>query len=78
MRLVYTENMHGLALPAGHKFPIRKYRLLRERLTGLLELVPAPLAEIQLISETHDSAYVEAFLNGTLNMRRIGFPPASR
>lgn len=76
-RLFYTDQ-HIIALPPGHKFPIEKYRLLREALTadGLL-LEPAPLADRMTIELVHDPAYVEAFLSGTLDaaaIRRIGFP----
>lgn len=66
-------------LPPGHRFPMSKYRLLRERLTpsGLFDLAPAPLATAETITIAHDEAYVSDFLNGTLSaaaMRRIGFP----
>ena len=77
-RLFYTDQ-HILPLPPGHKFPIQKYRLLRETLErdGGFVLEPAPLADRETIELVHDSAYVDAFLNGTLDssaMRRIGFP----
>jgi acetoin utilization deacetylase AcuC-like enzyme len=77
-RLFYTDN-HILPLPVGHKFPIQKYRLLREALEaeGIFALEPAPFAERAVIELVHDPAYVEAFLGGTLDasaMRRIGFP----
>ena len=77
-RLFYTDQ-HILPLPPGHKFPIQKYRLLRETLErdGGFVLEPAPPADRETIELVHDSAYVDAFLNGTLDssaMRRIGFP----
>ena len=66
-------------LPTGHRFPMSKYRLLRERLTtsGLFTLEPAPLASAQTIEIAHQPAYVRDFLTGSLSldaMRRIGFP----
>lgn len=56
-----------------------KYRLLRELLgaDGLYRFEEAPLASPETIALAHDRAYIEAFLDGTLDpqvMRRIGFP----
>lgn len=78
MKLYYTDH-HEIPLPAGHKFPIRKYRMLRERLSEDPQLTfePAPLAPAGVISLIHDFTYVRAFLDGTLEpaaIRRIGFP----
>jgi acetoin utilization deacetylase AcuC-like enzyme len=78
MRLWYCDH-HEIPLPPGHKFPMRKYALLR----GLLEadprfsLEPAPAADPDVIRLAHDSEYVSLFLSGRLPaaaMRRIGFP----
>ena len=77
-RLFYTDH-HVLPLPPGHRFPIEKYRMLREELARhdefLLEM--APLADREVIELVHEKAYVDGFLAGTLGeaaMRRIGFP----
>ena len=77
-RLFYTDH-YSIALPAGHKFPTAKYRLLRAMLEadGRFEFEPAPLASAETIELVHDPAYVRSFLSGTLDaaaMRRIGFP----
>jgi acetoin utilization deacetylase AcuC-like enzyme len=77
-RLYYCDE-YEIPLPLGHKFPIRKYRLLRESLSrdGSFEFVPAPLADPEVIALTHDPDYVRRFLIGTLDpsiVRRIGFP----
>jgi acetoin utilization deacetylase AcuC-like enzyme len=77
-RLYYCDH-HEIPLPPGHKFPMRKYRLLRELLAadGFFTLAPAPLAERETVSLAHDPAYVNAFIEGRLDarvMRRIGFP----
>jgi acetoin utilization deacetylase AcuC-like enzyme len=77
-RLFYTDQ-HVIPLPPGHKFPIEKYRLLRETLArdGTFLLEPAPLADRATIELVHDPSYVQAFLDGTLDaaaIRRIGFP----
>lgn len=78
MRLFYCDQFE-IPLPEGHKFPMSKYRLLRERLAadGFWQLQPAQPAPVATIRLAHDGAYVDGFLNGTLPanvMRRIGFP----
>ena len=76
--LFYTDH-HQFPLPEGHKFPLPKYRLVRELLeaTGQFDLRPAPLADVAPIERIHDANYVRDFVEGTLSasaMRRIGFP----
>jgi acetoin utilization deacetylase AcuC-like enzyme len=71
-----------LPLPEHHRFPMAKYRLLRERLVdeGIVSAtdlqVPDPISwdDLRLV---HDAAYVDAVAAGTLPadaQRRIGFP----
>jgi len=71
-----------LPLPERHRFPMAKYRLLRERLVeegvlGAADLaVPEPASwdDLRLV---HDAAYVDAVASGALSaeaQRRIGFP----
>jgi acetoin utilization deacetylase AcuC-like enzyme len=78
MRLYYCDH-YEIPLPAGHRFPMSKYALLR----GLLEtdarftLECALPADAAIIKLAHDPEYVEQFISGTLPnaaMRRIGFP----
>lgn len=76
--LFYTDHLM-LPLPAQHKFPIQKYRLLREQLEpdGCFLFEPAPFADVETIELVHEREYVEAFLNRTLGeaaIRKIGFP----
>ncbi len=78
MRLFYCDH-HEIPLPPGHKFPMRKYALLRQTLCadGQFQLEPAQPADPAVIKLAHDPAYVDQFLSGTLPaavMRRIGFP----
>lgn len=80
---VFPCDRHPLPLPAGHRFPIEKYRLLRERLEAAAA-AGAPLAFVEPHAATdeeilrvHDRAYVGRVLAGTLSaaeVRRIGFP----
>ena len=78
LRLFYCDQ-YTIPLPAGHKFPATKYRLLRELLAGegLFQFEAAPLADLETIALAHDPEYVRRFLAGALDplaMRRIGFP----
>jgi acetoin utilization deacetylase AcuC-like enzyme len=77
-RLYYCDH-YEIPLPPGHKFPMRKYRLLRETLTadGLFEFSEAPQADFETITLVHDAKYVSGFLSGDIDpaiIRRIGFP----
>lgn len=71
-----------IPLPAGHRFPRGKYRLLRAALDrdGVLdraEVLPSPSASTQDIERAHAPEYVAAVDDGTLDaatQRRIGFP----
>jgi len=67
-------------LPAGHRFPMQKYRLLRERVAATLPEVvlrEAPGAALADLLRVHTSSYVEAVRTGSLSpaaQREIGFP----
>ena len=68
-----------LPLPPGHRFPMSKYRLLREQLAGLsgLLLCQAQEASDGELALAHTPAYLSAVCNGTLSaalQREIGFP----
>lgn len=79
MRLVYTENLHNLPLPPGHRFPIGKYDRIHAALDHdfpwAMQLgAPATVDDVLLV---HDRAYVDAVREGTLPpvaVRRLGFP----
>jgi len=78
LRLFYCDH-YDMGLPPDHRFPARKYRLLRDALSGdrRFEILPAPLASPEEICEAHDAEYVRQFLHGELPpaaVRRIGFP----
>ncbi len=81
MKAFYSDTF-VLPLPEHHRFPMSKYRRLRERLVedGVLAaddlIVPDAIAwdDLRLV---HDAAYVQAVESGTLSadmQRRIGFP----
>jgi acetoin utilization deacetylase AcuC-like enzyme len=69
-----------LPLPAGHSFPMSKYRLLRQACESSLpavELTPAPPASDGELALAHDPAWIAAVTEGSLSpaqQREIGFP----
>lgn len=69
-----------LPLPAGHRFPMQKYALLRQALEidfPQIIFLPAPLATTAQLQLVHSAEYVNAIDNGTVAptlMREIGFP----
>lgn len=78
MRAFYSDQF-VLALPPGHRFPMSKYRLLRERLDDMadLELLQAPEASDGELALAHTPAYLGAVIDGSLPpalQREIGFP----
>ncbi|MEJ2204432.1 MAG: histone deacetylase [Gemmatimonadota bacterium] len=76
---VFHCDQFALPLPEGHRFPLEKYRLLRERVTAwnLASLrVPEAASDRELVG-AHDPAYVERVVSGSLTreeIRRLGFP----
>jgi len=81
MKAFYSDTF-VLPLPEHHRFPMAKYRLLRERLVAEEILTAADLEIPESISWddlrlVHDAGYVDAVGAGTLSadaQRRIGFP----
>jgi acetoin utilization deacetylase AcuC-like enzyme len=76
----YYADHFVLPLPDGHRFPMRKYSRLRERivveLPGVRLAVPAAASDEELL-RAHDARYVARVADGTLTaaeIRRIGFP----
>lgn len=81
MHLFHCDHF-ALPLPQGHRFPMAKYALLRDRVVkagldrnGNLR-VPAPATDEEL-ETVHDAVYVHRVASGSLSaqeIRRIGFP----
>jgi acetoin utilization deacetylase AcuC-like enzyme len=67
-------------LPAGHRFPMGKYEILRQRLAAELPQLQLQLADPASDGElalVHTPAYVQAVVRGELSasaQREIGFP----
>jgi acetoin utilization deacetylase AcuC-like enzyme len=69
-------------LPPGHRFPMEKFRLLRDHLvdSGLTTdeaLLRPELCPIDVLALAHDRAYVERYCSGDMSreeLRRLGLP----
>ena len=78
--LAFTSDHFVLPLPPGHRFPMSKYALLRERVAQTLpaiRLAEAPQASEGELALAHEPVYIQAVLEGLLSpaqQREIGFP----
>lgn len=78
----WSSARYVIPLPEGHRFPIAKYALLRERVLAEGLVAPERMHEparvaIDDLLLAHEPAYVRALVEGTLDdaaMRRIGLP----
>jgi acetoin utilization deacetylase AcuC-like enzyme len=79
MQAFYSDRF-VLPLPAGHRFPMPKYRLLRDRLAAEapgIRLQPAPPASDGELALAHTPTYIAQVADGLLStaqQREIGFP----
>ncbi|HWE25873.1 MAG TPA: histone deacetylase [Myxococcales bacterium] len=81
MRVFHCDG-YAVPLPPGHRFPMPKYRLLRERLLGegtlrAHDLVASQPVALDALLLAHDRDYVESVVSGELGedaVRRLGFP----
>lgn len=77
---VFYATQFVLPLPAGHRFPMGKYQLLRDQLAlhePGVRLMQAPPASDGELALAHAPAYIRAISDGTVApqvMREIGFP----
>ena len=79
LQAFYADNF-VLPLPDGHRFPMAKYRLLRDRVVQELrgvQMAQAPAASDGELALVHTPDYIAAVTHGTLAaaaQREIGFP----
>ncbi|MFM2210161.1 MAG: hypothetical protein RIQ96_1804 [Pseudomonadota bacterium] len=77
---VFYATQFVLPLPVGHRFPMQKYQLLRDRLAHELPAVRLQQAEPAsdgVLALAHTPQYIAAIRDGTAEaavMREIGFP----
>src|SRR5436190_9681906 len=80
--LVFCCDQYTFALPQGHRFPLERFALLRERVISesivrLEDLRSPDAATFEQLCLAHDAEYVERIFAGQLppaQMKRIGFP----
>ena len=85
MKVFYSDHF-VLPLPEGHRFPMTKYSLLRERVEASKICGPGELREPETVTDgevlrAHDPGYLDRVVSGTLTqkeVRRIGFPWSER
>ena len=78
----WTSARYTIPLPAGHRFPIEKYALLRDAVVASDLVSPSALhepdrASVDALLLVHTPRYVDAVVDGTLSdaeQRRIGLP----
>jgi acetoin utilization deacetylase AcuC-like enzyme len=79
--MFWSSARYTFPLPAGHRFPIAKYELLRQGVIAA-GIAGGDVHEPERITReallrVHTERYVDAFTNGTLDdaeVRRLGFP----
>ncbi len=80
---LFYNDIYEFPLPEKHRFPMGKYRIVRERIQDdpqaniNIELEPSPLAKQRDLRGTHCSEYIKRFLCNMLTEkenRNIGFP----
>ncbi len=79
MKAFYSDHF-VLPLPAGHRFPMQKYRLIHEGVQAHIPGVSmheAPYTNDAVLALVHHRRYIDAVSNGTLSLaeqKEIGFP----
>lgn len=80
---LYYNDVYEVQLPQNHRFPMGKYRMVRQKLQKEyadiknVEFFASPLATFEELTTTHCPKYVERYLKGDLTemeVRRTGFP----
>src|SRR3954465_10677015 len=75
----WSHDRHGFPLPSGHRFPLPKYRLLREAVEreGLGEVCGSDAAPWELLAAVHEADYLDRVRRGELSRREeraLGLP----
>src|SRR3954471_25030732 len=75
----WSHDRHGFPLPRGHRFPLPKYRLLREAVEreGLGAGRGSGGAPGEVVAAVHDTAYLDRVRDGGLTRREeraLGLP----
>ena len=79
----FYNDVYKVVLPESHRFPMEKYRMVREGLQKYfmaderVEFLPSPIASPAELKTTHCPKYVDRYLTGQMTdmeIRRVGFP----
>jgi acetoin utilization deacetylase AcuC-like enzyme len=78
----WSSARYTFPLPAGHRFPVEKYAMLRERVVADGIVAPERMmdpagATDEMLRLVHTADYVERFVHGDMSeaeLRRLGFP----
>ncbi|WP_462166960.1 histone deacetylase family protein [Pseudoalteromonas sp. GB43] len=80
MMFYYHPSYSALTLPERHRFPIDKYRMLKQLVSNFIDeqhfITPQQATRAQL-AMCHNPEYVDAFLTGSLDskaIKKMGFP----
>jgi acetoin utilization deacetylase AcuC-like enzyme len=74
---VYAHDRWTIPLPDGHRFPLEKYRLLRERVAGLVDVREPDAVPWDWLGAVHEAPLLERIRSGTLSVREqrgLGLP----
>jgi acetoin utilization deacetylase AcuC-like enzyme len=74
---VWAHDRWRIPLPAGHKFPIDKYRLLRERVQDSVTVLESEPVPWEWLAAVHEAPLLERIRLGELSMREqrgLGLP----
>jgi acetoin utilization deacetylase AcuC-like enzyme len=87
---IFYNDVYEVQLPKGHRFPMDKYRRVRENIQKLISELPpeeqervccefevSPLATQEELTTTHTPDYVSKVMTGNLTereLRNVGFP----
>jgi acetoin utilization deacetylase AcuC-like enzyme len=74
---VYSHARWAIPLPAGHKFPISKYALLVERVSGLVTVLESEPVPWEWLGLVHEAPLLERIRTGQMSIREqrgLGLP----
>jgi acetoin utilization deacetylase AcuC-like enzyme len=74
---VWSHDRWGVPLPPGHKFPISKYRLLRERVEGIVDVRESDAVPWEWLAAVHESDLLARIRDGSMTVREqraLGLP----
>src|SRR4051794_10588616 len=74
---VWSHDRWGIPLPAGHKFPISKYALLRERVSDRVTVLESDAVPWEWLAAVHDGDLLGRIRDGALSVREqrgLGLP----